>query len=351
MTTVLHTADVHLAADEPERWEALRTLLGTAADEAIDVVTIGGDLFDDPGTLEEFRPRLRNDLFADRPFEILLIPGNHDIEAYRGDVFFGDACSVLTEEPFDHWTAPDGDLRITALPYRDQPDDELLIALQNRAPFDGVEALLFHGSLDAPFDEHETGEEGTRRYFPVTEEVLTELGFDYYLAGHYHSPHKVPLADGAEFAYPGTPASTRRSETGQRRVSILDPADGITLEALDSFHYVSREDTVVPGDEEELLDDIRDWADQQLVESALGSIHVDGLIEMDEQQFHEELTSAADPASVTDETRAVDHVLAHPLFAEFREELAQMEWDDAEAEAVTRRTLDVFSHLSVEGEV
>lgn len=351
MTTALHTADVHLAADEEDQWEALRTLLGDAADGGIDVVTIGGDLFDDPGNVEELRPKLRNDLFSDRPYEILLIPGNHDIEAFRGDVFFGDACRVFTEEPFDHWVAPDGDLRITALPYRDQPTDDLLIALQNRTPVDGAEALLFHGSLDAPFDEHETGEEGTRRYFPVTEELLTELGFDYYLAGHYHSPHEVQLSDGSEFVYPGTPASTRTSETGKRRVSILDPSEGITMEALDSFHYVSRQDTVVPGDESDVLTEIRNWTDQHVVESAQGSVHVDGFIEMDEQVFDEELATAATPATVRNETRAVDHVLSNPLFREFREKLDEKEWDDAEAEAVTKRILDVFTHLSVEGEI
>jgi DNA repair exonuclease len=160
-TRILHTADVHLTPDAPERTEALAAVLELAEDEDVDVVTVGGDLFDAPEDVETLRADLRNDLFADRPFDVLLIPGNHDVEAYRGDVFFGDSCTVLTDDPFEHWTAPAGDVRITGLPYREEPDEELLLALQDREPFDGTEILLLHCSLEAPFDDYETGDEDT----------------------------------------------------------------------------------------------------------------------------------------------------------------------------------------------
>lgn len=351
MARALHTADVHLTADDPDRMDALRTLLDAAAMDGIDVVTIGGDLFDDPEEVERLRTDLRNDLFSNRPFEVVLVPGNHDVEAYRGDVFFGDACTVITDEPFEHWTAPDGSLRITGLPYTEYPEDDLLLSLQDREPFDGPEVLLLHCSLDAPFDGHETGDGETRRYFPVTEELLTELAFDYYLAGHYHSAHKVSFSDGAEFTYPGTPVSTSASETGQRRVSVLDPEEGVDFETLDTFHYVERAFTVTPGAEQELLDSVRAWADQHVRASAEASITVDGFVEVEEEAFHEELTSVASPASVTDETRSVEHVLAHPLVRSFEEELAETDWDDETTAAVRERTLDVLSELTAGGEI
>ena len=147
MTRMLHTADIHLTPDDQERMDALRSLLDLAEREEIDVVTISGDLFDQPENVEQLRTDLRNDLFSNRSFEIILIPGNHDIEAYRGDVFFGDSCTVITEEPFGYWTAPDGNLRITGLPYRERPDDDLLLSLQDRDPFEGTEVLLLHCSL------------------------------------------------------------------------------------------------------------------------------------------------------------------------------------------------------------
>lgn len=351
MTLVLHTADIHLTPDDQERMDALRSLLDLAEQEEVDVVTIGGDLFDQPESVEQLRTDLRNDLFSDRSFQILLIPGNHDIEAYRGDVFFGDSCTVITEEPFEQWTVPDGSLRITGLPYRERPDDDLLLSLQDREPFEGVEVLLLHCSLDAPFDDYETGDEGAHRYFPVTEELLTELGFDYYLAGHYHSPHQVSFSNGSEFTYPGTPASTSTSETGQRRVSVLDLATGIDFETLDTFHYVSREFTATPGAEEELLDEVREWSQQHVADFSEASINVDGFIEMDEGEFHEELTAAASPAEVQNETRSVEHILSHPLFSSFEDELEETDWDDDTTAKVTERTLEVFSQLTARGEI
>jgi DNA repair exonuclease SbcCD nuclease subunit len=351
MTRVLHTADIHLTPDDQERMDALRSLLDLAEQDDIDVVTIGGDLFDQPENLEQLRTDLRNDLFSNRPFEIILIPGNHDIEAYRGDVFFGDSCTVITEEPFGQWIAPDESLRITGLPYTERADDDLLLSLQDREPFEGTEVLLLHCSLDAPFDDHETGNEGTHRYFPVTEELLVELGFDYYLAGHYHNPRHVSFSNGAEFTYPGTPASTSTSETGPRRVSVLDPDDGIDFEPLDTFHYVSREFTATPGAEQELLDDVRAWAQQHVTESSEASIEVDGFVEMDEEGFHEELTAAASPAKVTNETRSVEHILSHSLYKSFEAELEETGWDDETTAKVTERTLEVFSQLTAQGKI
>ena len=351
MTRVLHTADVHLREDTPERLAALDAFLERAATEDVDVVTIGGDLFDRPENVDQLRPALRNDLFADRDFEILLVPGNHDVEAFRGDVFFGESCTVFTEDPFDHWTSPDGDLRITGLPYRDRPEDDLLLALQDREPFDGAEALLLHCSLDAPFEDQETGAEEGRRYFPVTEELLAELGFDFYLAGHFHGAHEVSLSNGGTFVYPGTPASTTTAETGRRRVAVLDTNSGIDFEPLSTYHHARLELTATPGDESAILERVREWADRQAIDCAEAAVRVDGYVEMDEEAFNEALVAAADPATVNDQTRSVDHVRSHPLFQDFETELASMDWDEETEAAVTERTLEVFSRLAAGGDL
>src|SRR6056297_76958 len=128
VTTVVHTADVHLRADAPERLEALEAVLDVAEDRDADVLTIGGDLFDRPDDVDELRSDLRNRLFSDRPFEIVLIPGNHDVAAFRGDLFFGDACTVVAdEEHFGTWVDPSGSYKIVAIPYRETVTDDLLL--------------------------------------------------------------------------------------------------------------------------------------------------------------------------------------------------------------------------------
>lgn len=351
MTEVIHTADVHVDTTHDERLEALKHLLQLAEKRGVEVVTIGGDLFDHPEDLDQLRPTFRNNLFADRPFEILLIPGNHDDAAFRGDIFFGNSCTVLDGSPFDSWTTSDDDLRIIGLPYQDQVDDELLFSLQSRDGFEGTDVLLLHCSLNAPFSGTQTGDEGARQYFPVNEGVLTELGFDYYLAGHYHSQHKVSFDDGSKFTYPGTPASTRSSETGRRQVAFLDPAEGISFRRLNTFHHASREFVVTPGKEDSLLDAVRNWASAHAIESAEASIHVEGFVEVDEQEFHEQLTEAAGTATVTDDTRGVEPILSHPLYQSFVDELTATEWDEPTREVVRERTIAVFSELYSQGEI
>jgi exonuclease SbcD len=151
MPSLVHTADVHLRPDTDERLTALEEVLATATDHDADVLTIGGDLFDRPEDVEQLRSDLRNRFFTDRSFEIILIPGNHDIEAFRGDLFFGDSCTVIAdEEYFGTWVSPNETFKIVGIPYQETVTDDLLLAIEDRPAFAGTEVLLFHGSLDAP---------------------------------------------------------------------------------------------------------------------------------------------------------------------------------------------------------
>ncbi|QLD89031.1 metallophosphoesterase [Natronomonas salina] len=339
MTTLVHTADVHLRPDAQERLDALEAVLEAAADLGADVLTIGGDLFDRPADVETLRGDLRNRCFTDLPFEVVLVPGNHDVDAFRGDLFFGDACTVVADEDhFGTWVAPDGDLRVVCIPYCETAGDELLLALADREPFDGTDVLLFHGSLDAPIGA-DAGEEDTYRYFPVTEALLVELGFDHYLAGHYHGPHLLQFEGGAEFAYPGTPASTRSSETGRRRVVRLETGEGLAFEPLESFHYLEKRVTVTPGREDAVLEELREWVETAVTPTAHPSIVVDGVVDRAETEFAEELVGIADPDWITNETVSVEHVTAHPVIQEFEARLGETDWDDETKEAVWTRTL------------
>lgn len=342
MTSLVHTADVHLRPDTDERLAALEEVLTIAADRDADVLTIGGDLFDRPEDVEQLRTELRNRFFTEQPFEIILIPGNHDVEAFRGDLFFGDACTVIAdEETFGTWVSPQENLRIIGIPYRERATDDLLLALNDREEFAGTDVLLFHGSLDAPIGA-DAGDEDDYRYFPVTEELLTELNFDYYLAGHYHGPHQLQFDTGAEFAYPGTPASTRTSETGRRRVVRLDD-DGLAFEPLDTFHYLEKRVTVTPGEEDAVITELDEWVQTTVSPNATPSVIVDGVIDQAETEFSDRLREVVDPDWLTNQTVSADHVTSHPVLQEFEQRLADKEWDEDTKDAVWTRTLRVAS--------
>lgn len=360
MVQILHTSDIHLTPDAKERHTALETVLSRADAIDADLVTIGGDLFDSDVAAERLRDSLRT-LFSDRSYPILTIPGNHDAEAFRSNLFFGEAFRPATETPFEQVIIDD--IRITALPYTPQATDDLLVGLRERESFDGAEALLLHCSLEAPV-QGGVGDEGDQRYFPITKEELAELGFEYYLAGHYHSQHRTELSNGGTFVYPGTPASVTRKETGRRTAVRIDTdaAQDVTLEPLNSFHYDALELRVTPGEEDRVLDEIQSqvaiW-DGRHVEP---EISVDGFTEMDETAFSEALRDVSGDVAVENSTRTVEHILTHPLFETFQQRLTQREQlhaveerDDYDLERfqddVWEELLAIFANLAAEGKL
>lgn len=360
MVRILHTADVHLTPDADERQAALERILSQADANDVDLVTIGGDLFDNDIAAEQLRDSLR-ELFSDRSYPILTIPGNHDADAFRSNLFFGESFTPATETPFGQFVIDD--TRVTTLPYTSQATDELLVGLRNREQFDGPEALLLHCSLEAPI-QGGVGNEGEQRYFPITKEELAELDFDYYLAGHYHSQHRTELPNGGTFVYPGTAASVTRKETG-RRTSVLidtDAAQDVQLQTLDSFHYDTLDLRVTPGDEERVLEEIQSqvtiW-DNRHVEP---EISVDGFTEMNETAFSEALSDVSGDVPVENSTRTVEHILSHPLFETFQQRLEEREQlhaveerDDYDVERfqddIWEEMLALFADLAAEGKL
>ncbi len=363
MTRILHTADVHLAPDAPERREALAAVLASADDADVDAVTIGGDLFDSERAADEMRTDLRS-LFADRAYPVITIPGNHDVDAFQGDRFFGDAFTPAVSEPFGHHSI--GDCRLTTLPYTPQLDDETLLALAERDPVDGPECLLLHCSLEAPVDAT-AGDEGAVRYCPVTRAQLDELDFDYYLAGHFHSRHDLELAGGGRFVYPGSPASVTRAEQGPRSAVLLDldASGGASLDrrALNTHHYDSLAVTVTPDEERAAIDRVEEqvaaWADRQVD----AEITVDGFVAWDEATFDAALSDAAGQVTYDNMTRTLAQLQAHPLFADVEAELADRDgpesdtlegtYDDEAAftTEVEHELLAAFSRLQAAGEL
>lgn len=344
MPRILHTADVHLAADHPERREALEAVLQLAEAEDADLVTVGGDLFDSDVDAGSLRPQLR-DLFADRPYQVLTIPGNHDEAAFQDDLFFGEDFQPAVADPFEHVFLGDDEVRVTCLPYTRRATEDLLVEFAEREPYEGTEILLLHCSLDAPFGDRVVGDE-EERYFPISKETLAELDFDYYLAGHYHSAHRVELPNGGSFAYPGTPASVTRGETGPRNVALLDTeADRLELRTLETFHYDHLEVTVAPGEEDRALAEVESWVGAREDRNVEAELTVTGHVTTDESDFADDLEAASGAVPVTNDTAHVGRVVAHPLYQSFEDRLAERDLEDDLEDAVRSRTLRVFSDL------
>lgn len=228
---ILHTADIHLKEYEDERWKALQKLIEVGKKERVKIFVISGDLFNKDIDAENLRPKMR-ELFSHNGFQIILIPGNHDSDSYKGGMYFGEDTTILTdlEDCFEY-----KGVRICGIPFESIGGEEILYRLHsllNRFTSDKKKKniLLYHGELlDAFFSRKsrkDFGDEGGERYMPVKLSYFKDLNIDYVLAGHFHSNFQVRrLAKGGYFVYPGSPLSLTKRETGQRKVNIFKLGD------------------------------------------------------------------------------------------------------------------------------
>jgi len=352
MSTIIHTSDVHLSLEYPERIEALENILSIADEKDADIVTIGGDLFESEVDAENLRSKLR-DRFSGRSYDILVIPGNHDEKAFQEDLFFGENLQAKVNKPFEEVIISDEEIKIICLPYTNYPDDDLLVSLKERDSFDGTEILLLHCSLDAPIHNRAVGDESEERYFPISKSKLRELGFDYYLSGHYHNSHRIKISKKSTFVYPGTPSSVTKKETGPRKIVILDTEkDNIDFQSLDTFHYDNLSLEVFPGEEEQVLDEIEGWVKKRTDRNVEASISVSGHITLDETSFNQALEEVSQGIPFSNQTMLVDRVLKHPLFKSFKEKLEGREFENEKLEQeIWQRTIQVFSELSSGGKL
>ena len=119
---ILHTSDLHMQVGERKHIEALNAILDIAKKNKVDVLTIGGDIFNSPSDADALRGDLR-DIFRDNPFRVIAIPGNHDGNIFSKGFDFG--FEIVTDS---HWKEiVVDDATIVAVPYTDIPTKEILL--------------------------------------------------------------------------------------------------------------------------------------------------------------------------------------------------------------------------------
>src|SRR6056297_677290 len=97
MAKILHTADLHLKKYQGERWNTLVDLIELGNKENISHFIISGDLFDKNFEANKLRPKIR-EVFSKGEFDVILLSGNHDQDAYKQKFDFGENVKVLSEE-------------------------------------------------------------------------------------------------------------------------------------------------------------------------------------------------------------------------------------------------------------
>ena len=229
---ILHTADVHLDrqfsrigsdASLPERRRrGLRdalTSLGTIAQEQhCDLVSIGGDLYEDNYSTKGTAEFLKTTFASWAPLRVAISPGNHD--SFYGSSLWAttdwpDNVHIFRETVFTQLALGD-DLFLWGLAH---PDDSW-----TGNPFSGC-SLPATGTHIALFHGAETGSRPPDKaiHGPFRAEQIYDTGFSVALCGHYHA-RRIDQATG--LIYPGTMEPLALDETGPRGPVVLEMTGG-----------------------------------------------------------------------------------------------------------------------------
>jgi DNA repair exonuclease SbcCD nuclease subunit len=86
---ILHTADLHLRTIGDERWQAFNYLLSLGKKEKVSFLTISGDFFAQPASLQKLKTPISACL-SQIPFPVIILPGNHDYSLYPEGSYLGE---------------------------------------------------------------------------------------------------------------------------------------------------------------------------------------------------------------------------------------------------------------------
>lgn len=324
---ILHTADIHLRSVGDCRWQALETILGIANSEDVDLLVISGDLFDSGTDAETLRPKIRA-IFSDSRFDILILPGNHDMDSYREGLYFGNNATVLSsDEPVEKYDK----VRIIGLPYKKIGSVELLGWIRSFKEICDKKRrniLLYHGELlDAFFSREDFGDEGKERYMPLKLSYLEQINVDYILAGHFHTNFLVRrLNNGGYFVYPGSPVSITKRELGIRKVDLFDLGDTPEEYELDTEHYKKVDISLDPTEDihpiESIKSSLKDIHPLSMVILEISGAINGAKFNLTEDAFQKLIKDATAGLNIVEERficRDVRHIVEDDLYKVFAE--------------------------------
>jgi DNA repair protein SbcD/Mre11 len=352
---LLHTADLHLTEDNPERWAALDQLVEVARRENAAALLIAGDLFDHHVDADRLRPALAKVLGGEK-FKTVILPGNHDHAAYSSGLYFGAAVSVI-----DNWQEP---LQIDkallwGLPYEKISGERLVERLRLMGSMmdkNDCNILLFHGELlDAYYSRSDMGDEGDQRYMPVNLTYFKTLPIRYVLAGHFHSRYAAyNLPNEGLFIYPGSPVAITRRETGRRVANLVAINEAPVEIALNTYHFEELNLTLDPFDPVDPLvlleQKMRQIDAQAVIKLTIRGLFNGVALGKSEVELAEALRKIAGNRLAGDPVESfydVRHVLEDDLFKEFKLRLEQSDCSPDIKTTVEGMVIEAFRVVKV----
>ncbi len=296
---LMHTADLHLHPEYPERRKALETICQLAKEYDCSALLIAGDLFDRAEVALKERPKLR-ELFDRYPFEVFIVAGNHDERCYASQFDYGQRVHIAAQKGLERWSTKYG-VEIWGLPFQRGTQAGTYLAQQTPQPQTPT-VLLTHASfyhsdshwlgICRQLQQHEQ-EESTGE-FALLAQDLQGKGFSYVALGHWHNPTHPPLQmEQTLVAYAGSPCPVASDELGRRQAVLVELEAGkvnvrfITIQGVP--YYRKERFFVVPGGEERLVKQLDDFLQQQADPLARAKLRLEGFLQWEESRFRAEL--------------------------------------------------------------
>ncbi|GEM_PF-5155614 len=290
MVRVVHAADLHIDASYAfltgERLErrredfldSLSSILNVCREERADVLVISGDFFDKVNPTNNaryFAHRALRDFTRDVDCRVFIVSGNHDepktvhSRSPLDPLGLIKNVRVVSSGKWKHFRLSGGgfDVGLYLRGY-DGLKPAVSPFLEPPSPNDDVNVAVVHGSLDRAKSVYDEWSSAFREYAPFSSISCSELGFDYYALGHFHT-HQIVSENWGVFCYPGSPQrySFREAE-GEKGVVVLDLEPGFSESNVQFVPLPCRELVV--------KDVVLDTSMSNLEEVILNEVPVDG---------------------------------------------------------------------------
>ncbi len=196
-------------------YEALSSLVSLVADQGADILTLGGDLFDEADQLNPIpRRNLRDALSRIPDVPVAIVRGNHDHHDPR-------APSVqyppnVTEFEGNRKTLDLGWVRIHGVSYSSPRVTESLLPRYPQASDNHFDIGLLHANVGGNTDH--------APYAPCTVEELTRFGYRMWLLGHIHK--RLVLSEDPLILYPGNLQGRDAGELGPKSAEVISVDSG-----------------------------------------------------------------------------------------------------------------------------
>jgi DNA repair protein SbcD/Mre11 len=227
---LLHFADLHL--DTAFAWappvvaskrrqairECLRAICRLAQEREVDVLTCGGDLYEQDRFTADTAEFVVQTFASVHPMPVLLVPGNHDWLAPASIYATGrwsPNVHIFSNDRLEAHELAGATIWGAAHRAPANTDDFLH---DFHASADGLNIGLFHASERSGLPLQPAGKE-PHAAFSAYE--IRAAGLDHALLGHYHTPF-----DGPDYTYPGNPEPLSFGEDRTRGAVLFEFVPG-----------------------------------------------------------------------------------------------------------------------------